>query len=223
MSKFIKLTSLILIFFFFSTFTPSYKGNNKSIIFPIKKILIEGNNVVDQKTIALKLQNINGKSLMFFNKNYIKQTIFNYDFISSVKVKKIYPSTIKFIIFEKKPIAIFINDKGKFYISENGDLLNYVFIQSFKNLPTIFNYDKSFINLHETLKKIDFPIYEIKSYYYLKIKRWDIILKNNKTIKLPSKDYDQSLKNFMSFKNKKNFEKYNNFDYRIKNQLILNK
>ena len=40
-------------------------------------------------------------------------------------------------------------------------------------------------------------------------------------IKLPVKDYKESLKNFLSIKNQDKFKKYKIFDYRIKDQLIL--
>ena len=45
---------------------------------------------------------------------------------------------------------------------------------------------------------------------------------DDKTIKLPIKDYLESLKNYMSQKNNENFNNYSIFDYRIKDQLILN-
>ena len=47
--------------------------------------------------------------------------------------------------------------------------------------------------------------------------------KNKKLIKLPVKNYMQSLKNYMmSINDLENFKKYKTFDYRIKKQLILN-
>ena len=69
---------------------------------------------------------------------------------------------------------------------------------------------------------IEFPINEIESYHYFNIGRWDIHLKNDIVIKLPSDWYTESLKNFLLIKEDKNFEKYKIFDYRIKDQLILN-
>ena len=45
---------------------------------------------------------------------------------------------------------------------------------------------------------------------------------DEKTIKLPIKDYLSSLKNFMISKENSNFNNYKIFDYRIKDQLILN-
>ena len=48
------------------------------------------------------------------------------------------------------------------------------------------------------------------------------MLKNNRIIKLPVNNFIESLKNFKEIEKKINFEKYTIFDYRIKNQLILN-
>ena len=45
---------------------------------------------------------------------------------------------------------------------------------------------------------MNFPISKIKSFYYFEIGRWDIILKNNKVIKLPAKNFVESLKIYMN-------------------------
>ena len=45
--------------------------------------------------------------------------------------------------------------------------------------------------------------------------------KNNQTIKLPIKNYEISLQNFIDLKDQINFGKYQIFDYRINNQIIL--
>ena len=46
-------------------------------------------------------------------------------------------------------------------------------------------------------------------------------MRNKKIIKLPPQNYDFSLKNFLKINDKRNFEKYKIFDYRLNNQLIL--
>ena len=62
----------------------------------------------------------------------------------------------------------------------------------------------------------------VKSFYFFDSGRWDLIMYDEKTIKLPIKDYLSSLKNFMISKENSNFNNYKIFDYRIKDQLILN-
>ena len=42
--------------------------------------------------------------------------------------------------------------------------------------------------MYIALNQLAFPISEIKSFYYFDIGRWDIVLKNNKVIKLPVKN-----------------------------------
>ena len=53
-------------------------------------------------------------------------------------VLKIYPDKIKFMIYEKKPIAVLIDKTNKHYISEKGKLIKYKNIKEFANLPTVF-------------------------------------------------------------------------------------
>ena len=62
----------------------------------------------------------------------------------------------------------------------------------------------------------------IKSFYFFESGRWDLILHDDKVIKLPITNYLFSLKNFMLSKTNSNFNNYKIFDYRIKDQLILN-
>jgi hypothetical protein len=52
--------------------------------------------------------------------------------------------------------------------------------------------------------------------------RWDLVMYDNKVVKLPIKNYIYSLKNFMLSKDNSNFKSHKIFDYRIKDQLILN-
>ena len=44
---------------------------------------------------------------------------------------------------------------------------------------------------------------------------------DKKILKLPTKNYTESLINFINIKDKTNFENYKIFDYRLNNQLIL--
>ena len=88
-------------------------------------------------------------------------------------------------------------------------------------MPVVFGDHKSFKNFYDDLISINFPIDQIQKYYLFETKRWDLITNKKQTIKLPTKNYMKSLKNFMEIKNQTSFKKYQIFDYRINNQLIL--
>ena len=100
-------------------------------------------------------------------------------------------------------------------------MIDYTDVANYKDLPVIFGNKESFTILYKNLKKINFPLELIKKYQLYESLRWDIEIYKNKIIKLPIKNYNQSLKNFMILRRENNLDKYNVFDYRINNQLIL--
>ena len=91
-----------------------------------------------------------------------------------------------------------------------------------KDLPVVFGNGRNFYSLYENLQNIDFPIEMIKSFYFFESNRWDLIMNDSKVVKLPIKDYLLSLQNFMLSKDNSIFNNHKIFDYRIKDQLILN-
>ena len=80
----------------------------------------------------------------------------------------------------------------------------------------------NFYSLYKNLESIKFPLEEIKSFYFFESGRWDLIMHDNKVLKLPINNYLYSLENFMKSINDNKFDTYKIFDYRIKNQIILN-
>tara|TARA_Y100001970_G_scaffold290825_1_gene425873 strand:+ start:1222 stop:1887 length:666 start_codon:yes stop_codon:yes gene_type:complete len=220
MKKGSKKLLLILFFFLSTTYVPLNK-KTKSTVFPIKNILIENNDVIKKERVLEELSFLFEEDLMFISDLKIKKAFDNIPFVLSAKIKKIYPNTLKIIIEEKKPIAIMINKKKKFYITKKGNLLKFDNNRKFANLPLVFGGDKNFLILISALKEINFNTKDIKNFYYFEIGRWDIEFKNGKILKLPTDNFKQSLVNFNKIYNNSKFKDYMIFDYRIDNQLIL--
>jgi cell division protein FtsQ len=190
--------------------------------FNIKKIIIENNVILNDQTIIEKLSYLYEENLFNLNSDKITKILSEDSFIESFSIKKIYPNTIKLVILEKQPIAILIDKKKKFYISNKGDLIDFFNIDIFQDLPNVFGNGKDFYTLYLDLQNVNFPIKMIKSFYFFETGRWDLILNNEKIIKLPVNDYLFSLTNFINSMDNTQFKKYKIFDYRIKDQLILN-
>ena len=85
-------------------------------------------------------------------------------FIESFNIKKKYPDTLIIKIFEKKPIAILLSKKEKFYLSEKIDLIEFKTLTVDKDLPYVFGNKDEFKIFHASLKKINFPLEKIKKY-----------------------------------------------------------
>ena len=189
--------------------------------FNLKEIIIENNLLLKDKDIINLLFPIYNKNLLFLKNTEVKRALMQNSFIESFDIKKKYPSTLKIRVFEKRPIAILLNKKNKFYLSEKIDLIEFKSLPDYQNLPYVFGNKDDFKIFYKDLKKINFPTDLIEKYTLYETRRWDLETKNKKVIKLPSKNYITSLENFLDLKGKNSFEKYKLFDYRISNQLIL--
>ena len=189
--------------------------------FNLKKINIENNFLLSKKDIKKLLIPIYDTNLIILRNKEIENLLTKNSLIESFNIKKKYPDALKIKIFEKKPIAILQNKKKKFYLSEKIDLIEFKDLPDYQNLPYVFGNKDEFKIFYNNLIEINFPFNQIKKYTLYETNRWDLLTKNNNMIKLPSKNYMESLKNYLNLQNKNDFKKYKIFDYRINNQLIL--
>ena len=210
----------IALFILFSTFISQEKSAiNK---FKILEIKIENNSILEDQELIKVFSFLYNENLIFLNSYKLKKRLDKINFIEKLEIKKIFPNKLVIKVFEKKPIAILINKKKKkFYVGKKIELIEYRKILKYENLPIIFGELESFKILFNDLVRINFPTEKILSYRYFNVNRWDIEMIDKKIIKLPEKNYTNGLINFMSIRNKTNFEKYKIFDYRLNNQLIL--
>ena len=216
-----KYLNLLFIFLIFSTYTPNYTNQNNSFFFLIKEIQVEGHLVIKKKNLIGELDYLIGRSIFYIDENKINLSIKKFDFIKNFKIKKIYPNTLKFMINEIDPVALYFDKKKLFFLTEDGQSIKYLNLEKFSKLPTVIGKKDNFKIFYQNLKKTNFKMSQIISYQHFEIGRWDIVLEDKRVIKLPTNNYLQSINNFLLIKNKNNFEKYKIFDYRIKDQLIL--
>ena len=153
----------------------------------------------------------------------MNRSINNLQFIKELKIKKIYPDTVRLEIIEYKPIGILNKKNTKILLTSGGEIIRNYNSSKFKNLPLVYGdkAEKYFSNFYNSLENINFQINLISQFNHFDINRWDIVLKNGKIVKLPIKNYENSLNKFLSLYEDNSFKKYKIFDFRIKGQLIL--
>ena len=197
--------------------------NQKIIItkFNIKEIILVNSISLKEKDVKKSLSVIYNKNLLFLKNKEIEEILVQFTSIESFYLDKKYPNTLKITIKEKKPIAILINNKKKFYISEKLDQFEFNDKNFNQDLPIVFGNKDDFKIFYKNLIKIDFPVNLIIKYMLYESNRWDLETIDNKIIKLSSKNYIKNLKNYLNIKKKNNFKKFKVFDYRINDQLIL--
>ncbi|MDA8763890.1 FtsQ-type POTRA domain-containing protein [Candidatus Pelagibacter bacterium] len=214
-----KIVIALILLIMLSTYKPEKLFLSSK--FKIEQIKIENNSILKERDIKKNLAHLYEKNIFIIDTQNILNILKKNTFIESFEIKKIYPNKIIIKIYEKKPIAILEYKKQKFYINQKIDLIDFVDLEEYRELPIVFGNKDYFKLLYTNLKKIDFPLDIIKKYHLHESKRWDLEIENKIIIRLPVENYIKSLKNFMYLMNEKNFEEFKLFDYRINNQLIL--
>ena len=190
--------------------------------FEIKEIKIENNKILEDQELINIFSFLYNKNIIFLNSYELKKNINQNSFINTIQIKKIFPDKLVIKVFEKEPIAILIDRyQKKYFLGKKNDLIEFRKILKYKNLPIINGEPEKFKRLFEDLIRINFPTDQVLSYQHFKINRWNIEMTDKKIIKLPQKNYTKSLTNFMSIKDKPNYEKFKIFDYRLNDQLVL--
>ena len=226
MSNFYRIILLFIIFVFLSTFNPQDLNpilkTNKTL-FKIQTIDIKNNFLITKSEVEEKLINIYKKNIFFLKKEDIEKPLREISFLEKIEVKKKYPDTIIIEIFETKPLAILFKEKNKYILDNLGNVINYQNISNFGKLPSVFGdgAENNFINFYDELKKENFPISKIKSFYFFQIDRWDLELLNNMLVKFPNNKRKNSIAKSIELLNRKDFMNYKIIDLRIEGKIIV--
>ena len=85
-----------------------------------------------------------------------------------VSILKKYPDILKIRIYEKKPIAILIDKKKKYYLSEKIKLIEFINLPISENLPYVLGNKDEFKILHENMVKLTSRLTKLKNILYTK-------------------------------------------------------
>ena len=210
-----------------------YKNYFKNNIFErpelsVSKLEIKTTNLdlINQINAILKLSfPINSIKLDI---NHIQKIINQIDSVESSNVRIKDSGVLLVEVIERKPVAVYRENDDLALIDLKGYKINNIFSRNDrKDLPLIVGTEGNY-QVKEALE-----IYQLLSIYLNEIRglirigerRWDIIFKNNKRVKLPEKHPKRSLRNFLS-SDKSYLISSNDFviiDLRFTNKIILRK
>ena len=198
---------------------------NELNFYKINKINVSGLTEIENSIFLERLKSLDLNNIFFLDSVEINRILYENSLIENYKIIRKYPSTLNFEI-EKTSFLAQLNKNGKtFFIGSNGKLTSATLINKINNqLPYIFGElsIKHFFDLKQILENTNFPIENIKKFYFFPSKRWDIELDNNILLKLPKDNLKKAINNAINFIDleKQDIEKI--IDLRVKNQIIVN-
>jgi len=221
------MTKKFFLWFFLLIFLTTYSYHDKkksfSGFFFVEEIQIEGVKNSNKEELETRLDKIRGKNIILLSEKNFNEVIKDMNFINYLKIKKIYPKKIKVTVIEDLPIGTYLNDSGERHLLlENNKIIKDYNYES-GNLPQVYGEGalEKFSDFYSSFQKTGLDLKLVKQFNYYDINRWDLLLKDEKLIKLPPENYKESIVKFLEIYEKSAFKKFKVFDFRIKNQLIM--
>ncbi len=217
---------LYLYFFFFiflsSIFNFQILDNYKDK-FILKNINISGLSINEKKNIQIELNELKNVNIFTLKKDKVIEKLTHFNFLEDIYVDKVIPSSININVSKTTILGKTIIKGKKFYIGKNGNFINSNLLSEQNNLPSVYGDFQiyEYLSLIKILKKNDIDIGNIKSYYYYKNKRWDLLFYNNLTLMLPAKKAEDSIKIYKKLLDNNILINIKIIDLRISNQIIL--
>lgn len=157
--------------------------------FVIKNVEIIGASYVHKEDIYHIIKKHENQNIFNLDLSEIHKDIRNINWIKDVSIKIIYPSTIKILLIEKVPVAIWQNKDGNNLIENNGGIIleknihninkNFLIIKG-KGANKNFNPILQILNTNKDFSK------NIWSLNYVSQRRWDVHFKQGLIVRLPS-------------------------------------
>lgn len=218
-----KIYFYIISFVFLSTIANNNALKILKSNFLISNIEIKTNYSEVEKKILNKTNYLLNKNILLINKTIISNNLSDLNFLEKVEIKKKFPSTITIKASRTDIIGITYKNQKKYYVGLNGKFILPENLTSNEKLPLIFGNFKiqKLIKLLNILKNKNIDSNLISKYYFHKNKRWDLYLKDNIIIKLPSKNIENALDKYKNFKKLDKVKPNIILDLRISNRIVI--
>ena len=226
MKKLYRIATLLALFIFLTTYSPSELNifpTKNNLFFKIQNIEIVNNHLINKNKIVEKLVQIYEKNILFIKRNDIEKPLKSLDFLEKIEVKKKYTNTIIIKVYETKPVAILFKKNEKYLLDSSSNLILFNKNVIADDFPNVFGEgaEQEFMDILNHLENNNFPKQRIKNFYYFKIGRWDLQLLNNQIIKFPPNKITKAIQQSIELLSRKDFNNYNIIDLRIHGKIVV--
>ena len=215
----------ILIYFFLLLLVGSINNDtiNSFEFDKIKNINVLGLGHNDNQDLLYNIIDLNLGNIFFLNKENINKIINSNTLIHDYEIFKRYPHSLDFNVKRTKFLARIKDNKNFFLIGSNGKLSPIEHKDKSDYLPFIFGKPKidQFLKFKTIIDSSKFEYQDIDSIFFFSSNRWDIQLKNELLVRLPSKNIKKTLDLVSDFLIENTNNSIKIVDARIQNQIIL--
>lgn len=224
-------SSLFFIWFFdvvptvYMGFRDSLGNSAKKYGLYVENVVVRGRKETSLNDIRNCLGKIQGKPILNVDIQEINRCLSQLPWVKAITLGKRYPQDIEILIHEKKPMALWQHNKIIHVVAEDGSIVQSQPRESFSNLPTIVGkgapeHTPALLHILNEFPQISD---QVASSIRVSNRRWNLLLKNGITIRLPETDTLKALQQLDEFitqygLNAKNIK---SIDFRVPGRLAL--
>ena len=176
-------------------FNDAASHTTASIGFDVDAVTITGHRFMREQDILDVLGLEPGVSLVTFNVAAAHQTLLREPWVEAASVRKVYPGKLQINLEERQPFAVWQRGQTKSIIDSEGLVLDDFDADVYQGLPFLVGHGAQRKG-HEFLKTLaEFPeiASRVRATMLRSERRWDILLDNLVTVKLPERKVRDAL------------------------------
>lgn len=155
--------------------------------FAIENIEVSGNRETSEIDVLQQIGLDGWTSMVGFDVQAARERIVELPWVEAATVRKVYPATIEVSVVERKPFAVWQQANRLFVIEEDGDVIAPFSGNRYASLPLVIGAgaDEAGPEFVAHVSRIRGLADRVRAYVRVADRRWNIVLDNGVTIKLP--------------------------------------
>ncbi len=195
--------------------------------FAISNVTIVGQKRAQDKDI-LSVLGVEKVSLLRFNTQKARERIEGLEWVASARVMRFFPATVKIIVEERKPYALWQTQGQHFLIDTKGVVIKeqkLSELQDFGQLPLIVGEgaDDAARLLFDSLRRHPKIALKLKAARRIAKRRWTLNMRNGSEVLLPERNFNEALSQLASLDRQYGLltSEIKNIDLRLSDRITL--
>ncbi|KQS97888.1 MULTISPECIES: cell division protein FtsQ/DivIB [unclassified Rhizobium] len=171
------------------------QATTSAVGFAIEDVKVSGNDQTSEIDILQQLGLDGTTSLVALDIDVARKLISEMPWVQDVAVRKVYPGTIEVTLKERRAFGIWQHGSDLSLIEESGSVIAPLRDNKFSELPLFVGRDAetSAAEFYAGFSQWPEISKRVKAYVRVAGRRWDLMLDNGITIKLPEHDIDRAM------------------------------
>lgn len=173
--------------------------------FEVHAVSISGHDYMREQDILDVLELRSGVSLVTFNVAAAHEMLLRQPWIAQASVRKIYPGKLQITLKEREPFAIWQRGQVVSIVDRDGQVLDDFNEERYGGLPVLVGYGAGERGAEFLRLLSEFPLLKnkVRASMLRSQRRWDILLDNAVTVKLPETGIRETLARLLALDNEK--------------------